>query len=345
MPDLLSKWSGKSTHFHKPLQASLELTNRCNERCGHCYIDDFSDDAQKKLTKDQWFDILHKLRDAGILYLILMGGEAMMSPYFWDILKKACDMGFHVSMITNGLKIKSLDVAKRLKDDGLSLVTMSLYSAHQETHDAMTKVSGSHARTLKAIDFLLATQIEVTLNCLLTKDNIDTIFDLYDYAKMKNLMLKVDYNITPKLSGNLYPTKLRATKKQLQRYFLELIKQYPHAGPSPSGENESSYICNAAKGKCAVTAYGDLLACIEIRKPLGSLLNTDFATAWESEEAKKWRNLRVKDMEGLDSIEVQNFCDHCPGLSDHEHGNHLKMTDFANNVAHLKRDIWKSCCK
>lgn len=345
MSELLQKWSGQSTHFHKPLQASLELTNRCNERCSHCYIDDFADDAQKKLSKEQWFDVLDKLRGAGILYLILMGGEAMLSSYFWDILKRSSDMGFHVSMITNGLKIKSLDVAKKLKDEGLSLATMSLYSAHPETHDAMTKVRGSHDRTLKAIDYLLEAQVEVALNCLLTKDNIDNVFDLYDYAKMKNLMLQVDYNITPKLSGNLAPTKLRASKKQLQKYFSELIRQYPHAAPSPSGETKASYICNAAKGKCAVTAYGDLLACIEVRKPLGNLITSDFATAWQSDEAKKWRNLRVKDMEGLSSLEVHNFCDHCPGLSDHEHGNPLKMTDFANDVAHLKRDIWKSCSK
>jgi len=345
MSELLRKWSGKSTHFHKPLQASLELTNRCNERCSHCYIDDFSDDALKKLNKAQWFEVLDKLRAAGVLYLILMGGEAMLSPYFWDILKRASNMGFHVSTITNGLKINSLDVAKRLKNDGLSVVTMSLYSAHSEIHDSMTRVRGSHARTLKAIEYLMEAQIEVTLNCLLTKDNIDTVFDLYDYAKEKNLQLKVDSNITPKFSGNLDPTKLRASATQLQTYFLELIKQYPHAGPSPSGETETSYICNAAKGKCAVTAYGDLLACIEIRKPLGNLLKTDFAAAWQSAEAKKWRNLRVRDMEGLNSLEVQNFCDHCPGLSAHEHGNPLKMTEFVDKVAHLKRDIWRNCSK
>lgn len=341
MNNLLSKWGQLSTKKSLPLQASIELTNRCNERCTHCYIDDFSDDPQKILTEQQWHTVLKELRIGGVLYLILMGGEAMLSPYFWSVLKKASDLGFHVSMITNGLKIKDVSIAKKLKDNGLSVATFSVYSLSDEIHDSMTRVKGSLAKTLNAIDMCLEVGIEPTVNCLLTKNNIKGVFNLYKWAEVKNLQLQVDYNVTPKLSGNLEPTLQRASYDDIRWYFKEMTKRFPNSAPLPSGEKKTDYICNAAKGKCAVTAYGDLLPCIEIRKPLGNLLVDGFMTSWTSEEALKWRGLRVGQIKNQQNLDLQNFCEHCPGLADHEHSDHLKLTEFTEKIGEIKQQLWK----
>lgn len=335
---ILDKFRDISSQKWIPLQASLELTNRCNERCGHCYIPEFRDDPRRILTQENWFHILEELRGAGTLFLILMGGEAMLNPHFWAILEKSSELHFHTSMISNGLKIQKIETAQKLKDLGLKNLTISLYSLTPEIHDKMTKVKGSHQKTMTAIDLARAVGLEVTLNALLTKDNIDGIFELEDWALEKNLSLKTDAMITPKLDGGLEPTELRASYEQLKNYYEVKIKKWPNARPKSSGESFSSYTCNAGKGKCAVTAYGELLPCIEVREPLGNLLEKPFTDLWFGEKVQKWRHLKWKDIEGVDEKTI-SFCDHCPGMAKNETGSPNKTTCFSKNLAKIKSDL------
>ena len=46
------------------------------------------------LDQESWFHVLKELRSGGVLYLILMGGEAMLSPHFWPILREGFFHGF-----------------------------------------------------------------------------------------------------------------------------------------------------------------------------------------------------------------------------------------------------------
>jgi len=326
-----------------PLQASLELTNRCNERCTHCYIDHFRDDPQRILSKEDWFLIIQKLRDAGTLYLVLMGGEAMLNPFFWDILAYANDLHLHVSMITNGLKIQTQNVAKRLKETGLHVVTVSLYSLDELIHDEMTAVMGSHVKTMHAIELLLEQGIEVTINCLLTRQNIETHFDLIEWCIGKNLQIKEDVTVTPKLSGDLSPVNLRATQQQLRWYFGEKARRWPKSTPRPIMESPEDYVCNVAKGKCAVTAYGELLGCIDVRESFGSLLTEDFSTIWNSPIALKWRNLKLKDIKGINILSgCGHFCEHCFGMAIHESDTPLTLTEGSKVLASVKEAVYQS---
>ena len=338
---ILDKFRGYSTQKFIPLQASLELTYRCNERCTHCYVEEFKDDPQKVLKMKDWEKVLKELRSAGTLYLILMGGEPMLSPYFWDISERATEMGFHVSIISNGLKVKSQLVAKRMKASGIKLATFSIYSLDPEVHDKMTSVRGSHEKLMDAIEYCLAEGIQVSLNSLLTEANAKGIFDLYDWAVAKGLELKVDPNVTPKLNGDMAPTEYRASRETLLWFYRERVTRWNRSVPSPSMETEDSYVCNAAKGKCAVNPYGELLPCIEIRESMGSLVDQNFKDIWFTEDAKKWRDPKVKDLKNVDDMEIYNHCEHCPGMAKNEHGDAMKLTCYSKQVAEVKNQVFK----
>jgi MoaA/NifB/PqqE/SkfB family radical SAM enzyme len=335
---ILDKMRVRSSSQWIPMQASLELTNRCNERCGHCYLPSFKDESGKVLQLSEWYNVLEQLRSAGTFFLILMGGEAMLNPHFWDILAKASDLHFHVSMITNGLKITSFEVAQKLKQSGLINATISLYSHDPDVHDRMTKVKGSHIKTVNAIRWCRQAGIQVTVNCLLTKNNIDGVFDIEEWAMKEDLMIKFDPMITPKLDGNMDPTKLRATEEQLRWYYAEKIRRWPKGRPKSSGEQSSDYTCNAGKGKCAVTYSGDLLPCIEIREALGNLKTTKFSELWENHIASKWRSIKWGDIEGA-TDQMRSFCDHCPGMAKNETGSPTQMTCYSKMVARVKNEF------
>ncbi len=333
---LLDKWRKKSIHNFTPLQASLELTNRCNERCGHCYIDSFKDDPQRTLTLEQWYHILQQLRQAGTLYLILMGGEAMLNPYFWQITKKSKSLGFHTSMISNGLKIQSEEMAEKLLESGIQQVTISLYSLNPNIHETMTSVRGSFAKTMNAILFCQKVGLKVSVNSLLTSLNISSIFDLEDWCVQNQLEIKVDPTVTSKLSGDMTPTRLRASRSQLEWYFSERKKRWVNGQVKASPESSGDFVCNAAKGKCAVTAYGELLPCIEVREPMGSLIDESFETLWNNPSVQPWRDMRLSD---LSRKSETGFCEHCPGMAKNEVGDLHQELDFSVMLSEVKSKV------
>ena len=334
---LIDRWRNNSQTNYIPLQASLELTNRCNERCTHCYIPEYKDDAKRLLSLEQWKNVLAQLRDNGVLYLILMGGEAMLSPNFWGVAEEGARLGFSLAMITNGLLINE-ETGKRLADIGFSDITISLYSLNPAIHDKMTKVYGSCARTMKAIEICQKNNLRVSINCLLTEANIDGYFDLKKWCDEKNMWLRFDPIITPKNNGDKEPTKYRARPEQIYEFYKKLIdptKIKNHIGDDESEDMSAHHTCNAGKGKCAITAYGELPTCIDIRESLGNLATEKFSDIWHSYTAKKWRDIKNKDLKYSD-IESRSECEHCPGMAFHETGDAYKVTEYETIVARAK---------
>lgn len=338
---IFKKFSSLSVAKAIPLQASLELTYRCNERCTHCYIESFHDDPKRLLDLEQWFVVLEKLRAAGTLYLVLMGGEPTLSPHFFEVSKRAAELGFYVSMISNGLKIQNREFVEKMKNSGMKVITFSLYSLVAEIHDQMTQVKGSQQRVLKAIDLCLEQGLQVSVNCLLTEANSRGVFDLFEWAIERGLQMKVDPNITAKLNGDKTPTFFRASEETLLWFYRERSRRWKRSTPAPSLDTESSYICNAAKGKCAVTPYGELLPCIEIRESFGNLATDDFKTIWNSETALKWRMPKVKDLQDPIDHGDYGFCEHCPGMAKNEHQNPLRLTDYTKLIGRVRKQVYE----
>jgi len=340
---ILDKFRLQSSKKFIPMQASLELTYRCNERCTHCYIDDFSDDSKRVLALEDWTVILRKLKAAGTLYIILMGGEAMLNHHFFAIAKEASELGMHVSVITNGLKIKTEQDAIHLKEVGIRFVTFSLYSLDAGIHDQMTAVSGSHARTMRALELCRQQQLEVGVNCLLTQKNITGFFELADWCLERKIQIKEDVTVTPKFNGDMTTVKLAASEDLIRWYFREKSRRWPKGRPLATEEQAHDYVCNLAKGKCAITPYGEMLGCIEIRQPLGNLVTQEFSDIWYSQRTQLWRNLKVAEIKNYTKSQSceGSFCEHCPGMALHESGDPMQMTAQSLRLARIKEEIYR----
>jgi hypothetical protein len=71
-------------------RASYELNLGCNYDCEHCYL------GLKKFDGLAWADrdkLLHILRDSGVLWLQLTGGEPLIDKLFPETYQLAYDLG------------------------------------------------------------------------------------------------------------------------------------------------------------------------------------------------------------------------------------------------------------
>ena len=319
-----------------PLQTTLELTYECNQCCPHCYL---NCGTGPLLDYKQWGHILRQLKKAGCLYLIFSGGEAMLHPDFWQIASDASSLGFHLSLITNGQAITSPSIANMLKDIGFHNISLSLFSLDAHIHEQLTATPGSHKKIMCALDWALQTGMSVGINCLLSSSNIEGAIPLIEYCQQKGLEFKDDSCITAKVDGDKTPLKFRATVEQLEKYYHLRIQRWPQARPVGNVKKDDEYICNVARGKCAISAQGELMGCVEVRTSFGNLLRNEFEDLWNSGPAKFWRGLKNGQIKNRWELKNFDFCEFCPGMSLQEYNDPLLVGERTQKLAQIKSDL------
>lgn len=80
----------------------IYLTNRCNQRCRHCYM--FAGDVDyNELSCVQWMDVLRDFKESGGNGVTFTGGEVTVYKGFDTIIKYAHDIGLVVTVLSNGI--------------------------------------------------------------------------------------------------------------------------------------------------------------------------------------------------------------------------------------------------
>src|ERR1700726_5273225 len=164
---LMSEVGQKAFNLGVPLAVHLDVTYRCNERCVHCYLDH---DDHGEMTTAEIADVLAQLADAGVFFLTLSGGEVLMRRDFFEIVERARQLLFNVKVKTKGVIIREKE-ATRLRQLGVEQVQISVYSHQPEVHDGITKLPGSLNKTIRAIRFLKAQGLKVTIANVLMVGN------------------------------------------------------------------------------------------------------------------------------------------------------------------------------
>ncbi|MCM2323270.1 MAG: radical SAM protein [Oligoflexia bacterium] len=335
---ILDRMRNRSAELLVPFQATIELTTECNARCGHCYLASHDDRVAGgiPLSVDEWKRVFDELAAAGTLVLIFMGGEALLHPRFWQLAEYAATKNFALSLISNGLAIDET-AAERLAGLGFYQVSLSLYSMEAEIHDRMTRRKGSLQRAMAAVERLRARGIPVSVNCLLTSANIERCFELEDWAGARGASVQFDPMVTPRSDSALDPTLLRATPEQLRGYYREARRRGRAIAPAPVAMGDP--VCNAGRGKCAVSVTGELLACLDVRESLGNLREASFEELWNSPRAERLRGLRNEDLRFDPSGGDGAFCDHCPGMAASEVGDPRAAVPFLMELARIRREV------
>ena len=113
----------------------VELTNRCNLRCRHCF------DERHAATGDLSMVVVDRLLDeshgCGIDHLCFTGGEPSLHRRFDEIVSRASEAGYSFSFVSNGVNFGRLAPLLLRHRGAFRGVTFSLDGAREPTHDRM----------------------------------------------------------------------------------------------------------------------------------------------------------------------------------------------------------------
>ena len=238
-----------------PLSGSIEVTERCNLRCVHCYINQPAGDAAaraRELSLDEWCGLLDQMADEGCLWLLLTGGEPFLRPDFLDLYLHAKKLGMLVTIFTNGTTITPR-IADTMAEWRPSGIEITLYGSTEETYERVTGVPGSYARCMAGIELLLARDLPLKLKSMVLTLNRHEVWEMKAYAEGLGLEYRFDPALNLRLDGDGGAAQFRIPPREVLALDLadekrtvewkEFCEKFWGAPPQP----EYLYQCGAGR--------------------------------------------------------------------------------------------------
>lgn len=154
----------------------IQLTNKCNLKCLHCYQGERSSD---ELSFTLLKKILREFIKIQGIRLILSGGEPLLYSHFEELNRYLKGYPARVVLLTNGILLDKFDLSKWNIDE----VQISL-DGMEHGHDFI-RGKGTFKKVIRGIEKLKKnSNIDVSLATMIHKEN------LKEFKKMKSLIKK-----------------------------------------------------------------------------------------------------------------------------------------------------------
>ena len=153
---------------------SLTMEFRCNLRCTHCMIEGTMDRLAPQAA-ERFEQVLRDRAMRGWTGLILTGSEITLHRDLPQMARRARAAGFrHVRIQTHGMRLADPDYCARLVEAGVDEFFVSICAPTAETHDRITQVPGSFARSLRGLENLDAfgDRVVTLTNTVVTSESI-----------------------------------------------------------------------------------------------------------------------------------------------------------------------------
>lgn len=324
----------------------IELTNRCNERCIHCYIP--HELKNKILPTETIFDVFEQLHAMGTLGLTLSGGEALCHPDICKILRKARELDFSINLLTN-LTLMTDEILECIKEINPSLVQTSLYSMDEDEHDKITQLKGSHAKTLRNLERLIEAQVPVQVSCPTMRTNFKSFKKVLEWASAHRCKAQTDFIMMARTDFSTDNLDERLTvdeTKQLIEDMLITSSSYTELieGYKPNTDIEELKqlpVCGVGIDNICLAADGTYYPCSGWQGlPVGTV-EQRLKDVWEnSPQLKMLRNIKKGSFPKCLSCVDKDFCAMCLVRNFNESGGDMmKINDHFCKVARINREL------
>jgi radical SAM protein with 4Fe4S-binding SPASM domain len=292
-----------------------EVTGACNLRCVHCHATSGRADAGE-LTTDEGKKLIDMLAATGeFRTLIYTGGEPLVRPDIFTLLRYSQKAGLANIIATNGTLIDE-EMAFKLRDHGVVCNAISIDAADPQTHDAIRNRPGAFDLALRAIEATKKAGILLQINTTAMEYNMPHLPRLIDFADNCGAGIMLMYQLvavgrgekiekaTLKKSANKYLSELIAEKQKTAKTIIE-----PVAGPQywsylleKNGIRGGKMLklagnffhgCAAGRGFVYIKANGDVWPCPFVEINAGNIRQESFQKIYA--DAPVFRQLRRRE--------------------------------------------------
>lgn len=301
--DIKRTLSVKCAKLGIPVSGIFELTPRCNLQCKMCYVRMSPEQMApigRERTAKEWLDIAKNAVDAGMMFLLLTGGEPTLREDFPEIYEGLVKMGLSISINTNGTLLTPAirELWHRLPP---AQVNVTLYGTNREDYEKLCGNPDAFDKVCDGLNWLKSEGILVHLNTTMTAVNLPHWEQLEKFAQSNKIDLRMttycfppvrrggcekcneysDTRLPPEIAGELIVRDLffRDGKNAVLRRAENIDIPLQCSCDSDTGDPMN---CLAGRSQFWMTWYGGMTPCGMLNEPVVYPFDSGFTEAWNT---------------------------------------------------------------
>src|SRR6185437_15935080 len=276
-----SLWGGLTNLvLRRPLLAVFQANLHCNSSCGYCDLP--LNVGRYEMSRQEIRNIFAGLYEDGLRFVFVQGGEPLLRRDLPDILQNLVEIGFHLTLITNGTKLTP-HLVRQFDDLSVSL-SISLDTLDRNKYECI-RGADQLDEVLAGIDLLQRYRRPKFLTCIVSELNRDEVNDVVGFALKRDFLPVVGaYHWDVGLYGKQDAT-LMYDRQQARLVFERLLKE----DVLPPGylrqyakdnviwlEGGSLKPCDAGRYSIAIDVSGNVAPCLSL-PTVGNLLESSLS--------------------------------------------------------------------
>ena len=291
-----------------PFELDIDLTQTCTERCIHCYA---SSHGSQSLGLDVIEKVFGEFHAMGGLKVKLTGGECMLHKNFVNILQMARAHDFVISVLSNLTECNDVN-QNAMKATNVAVVQTSLYGADAQTHEKITQRPGSFSQTMRAIEALLGSGIQVQIHCPIMRQNLHAIGGVEAIGKRFGIKTTFDAAIMARANHDNSNLECSLSDDMLCQ-FLKKQGVEKSACKEYVVVTSDTPICNIGIARICLSATGIYYPCSGCYGfALGDCSQMTLAEVWNGEKMTRLRSISFKELSKCRSCKLLAYCNVCP---------------------------------
>jgi MoaA/NifB/PqqE/SkfB family radical SAM enzyme len=175
-----AKVAARSLVHGKPHHAQWLITRKCNYKCLGCNV--WKEQDKNELTTEEIKRGMDILKDAGIVELVLSGGDPLLRSDIGEIIDYATER-FVTTVYDNGsMAAKKIDLLRNV-----DFVAISIDSLDEKKQDYIKNVPGALKNALNTVDTLQKEGIKISVTPTISQMNLNEIVDITNYFTNKGI--------------------------------------------------------------------------------------------------------------------------------------------------------------
>ncbi len=287
----------------------LVLNYRCNLNCRHCCNPKNMD--QFFISFEQAKKIIDEAVELGVSEILVTGGECTLNKDFLNIVKYIKSKYLRLVIFSNGQNFyDNEDLFNSIVDIYPSLIQFSLYSTNPQVHDNMTRVSGSHHKTLSVLKKFKQAGINVGILSFQSTYNKNSYQDLNTLAESLDVgYIDVCCFIYNKNNNNLDAalSEEDMVKYYTRRYPTSLDLEHKYKKFKKSDKK----ICKAGYNLISVEPDLSITPCMYSKYSFGNLKNITLKYVKENILPEFQKLYTTENLKECFKYDYCKYCSYC----------------------------------
>ncbi|MDR1603459.1 MAG: putative heme d1 biosynthesis radical SAM protein NirJ2 [Gracilibacteraceae bacterium] len=313
---------------------SWNTTNACNLYCAHCYRD-AGVGAADELTTAEGKTLLDQIGEAGFRIMIFSGGEPLLRPDIFELVRYAVRCGLRPVLGSNGTLLNAA-AAARLKEAGAACIGISLDSLDQNRHDELRGQRGSWEAAVNGMRCCRAAGLPFQVHTTVMGWNDHEVENITDFAVQEGAAAHHIFFLVPtgraadieqeSLRAEQYEDLLTRILRKQQETAIELkptcAPQFMRIAKQLGLQTRFTRGCLAGTAYCIIGPRGDVQPCAYLNMPLGNVRERSFAEIWR--DSPVLAELRTLDFAGgCGRCAYKSVCGGCRARAWYYHGSYM----------------------